>query len=138
MRYATSFAGAIPALFLVACGGGNGDSADVARLEAGHPLTARSAEGRALAHVDVEGGSVMEGNNAFVIHFEPESTELVGASGLMPVHGHGFSRAPSIEKTDAGYRVGNLVFYMSGLWHVHLDLTVENQHDEVEFSIDVP
>jgi hypothetical protein len=129
-----------PLLCLTAllAGCGSGDAADIARLQAGQPLTEESAAGHAVVHVDVEGGAVMEGKNAFAIWFEPASTELTGASALMPVHGHGFARAPVIEKTEDGYRVRDVVFYMSGLWNVHLDLNVDDHTDHLEFSVDVP
>jgi hypothetical protein len=134
---------ALTALLFLACSsvvacGSSEDTADIARLTAGQQLTHASADGHAVVHVDVVGGALVEGKNAFSVWFEPETTELTGASALMPVHGHGIDRTPTIEKTGEGYRVGELVFYMSGLWNVHLDLNVDSHADHLEFSIDVP
>jgi hypothetical protein len=122
------------AAFLVGCGGGVGDD----RLVAGQQLTLVSQGGRAVAHLNVEGDEIVEGTNTLSIAFEPASTELVGASALMPVHGHGFVKKPVIEKTDDGYRMSDVIFYMSGLWSVSLDVNVESSEDSVEFTVDVP
>jgi hypothetical protein len=121
---------------LVACGGGDagGD-----RLVPGEQLTLVSSAGRAVAHLHVEGDSIVEGRNTLLVHFEPATTELVGASALMPVHGHGFVKQPVIDKTDDdGYRMTDVIFYMSGLWSVVLDLDVNSSDDSVEFTVDVP
>jgi hypothetical protein len=132
---APGFRAALAALLLVACGSSD-DVAQIPRLTAGQQLTEPSAAGHATVHVSAVGGAVIEGKNAFTVTFEPASTELTGASALMPVHGHGTE--PTIEKTDEGYRVGNVVFYMSGLWNVHLDLNVDSRVDHLDFSVDVP
>src|SRR5262245_32708447 len=124
--HAPGFRAALAALLLVACGSGD-DVAEIPRLTAGQPLTQHAPSARAAAHVAAVGGAVIEGKNAFTVTFEPATTELTGASALMPVHGHGTE--PIIEKTDGGYRVGNVVFYMSGLWNVHLDLSVDSHVD---------
>jgi hypothetical protein len=125
----------LAALGVVGCGSSS-DGSD-SRLESGQTLTLPSDDGHAVAHLDAEGG-IVEGKNVLHVAFEPASTELVGASALMPVHGHGFNKPPTIEKADDGYRMSDVVFYMSGLWNVVLDVKVADIDDKIEFTIDVP
>ncbi|MBS2012917.1 MAG: hypothetical protein JST00_08525 [Deltaproteobacteria bacterium] len=63
--------------------------------------------------------------------------ELVTVSALMPAHGHG-TRPPSVERTAEGYRVKELVLYMSGRWEVRLALRAGAVEDEALITIDVP
>jgi len=63
--------------------------------------------------------------------------ELVDASALMPAHGHG-TRPPTIERTAEGYRVRDLILYMSGRWEVRFSLREGGRDDEALLVVDVP
>ena len=81
------------------------------------------------------------GKNELVVTFPSgppgAAVELVQASALMPAHGHG-SKPPTIEKVGEGYRVTNLVLYMSGRWEVRFALRVDGHDDEALVGIGVP
>lgn len=119
---------------LPGCGAGS----DTPRNELlpGNTLVVASSDGTTTGHVRAE-GDIVEGQNAFLVEFDPVSTELVTASALMPVHGHG-ADPPSVSKTTSGYRVSNMVFSMAGLWDVFLDVRVSTASDRIEFTVDVP
>lgn len=118
---------------------GCGSGAETPRDELlpGTTLTIASADGAATGHVSAEGGRIVEGQNTILVDFEPSTTELVTVSALMPVHGHGIV-PPSVSRTATGYRVGNVIFSMSGLWDVFLDVRVSDTTDRIEFTVDVP
>jgi hypothetical protein len=79
------------------------------------------------------------GKNELVVTFPSRTgTELVQASALMPAHGHG-SRPPVIERAPAGgYRVRDLILYMSGRWEVRFALRADGHDDEALVTVDVP
>jgi len=122
---------------VLASGCGSGDPAPASELRQGQTLVVASAEGRATAHVRAEGGHFAQGENVFLVDFDPTSTTLVAASTFMPVHGHG-SPDPVIGRDGDGYRVSSLLFTMPGLWNVTFDIVALDQPDEVELSVDVP
>ncbi|MBX3192707.1 MAG: hypothetical protein KF819_37330 [Labilithrix sp.] len=78
------------------------------------------------------------GKNDLLVTFPPPlAAELVRASALMPAHGHG-SKPPTIERTEEGYRVRDLVFYMSGRWEVRFGIRAGEREDEALLTVDVP
>jgi hypothetical protein len=79
------------------------------------------------------------GKNELVVTFPSRAgSELVQASALMPAHGHG-SRPPVIEPApEGGYRVRDLILYMSGRWEVRLGLRIDGRDDEALVTVDVP
>lgn len=78
------------------------------------------------------------GKNDLLVTFPARAaTELVQASALMPSHGHG-SKPPTVERDGEGYRVSNLVLYMSGRWEVRLALRADGRDDEAVVTVDVP
>lgn len=78
------------------------------------------------------------GKNDLLVTFPSRArTELVQASALMPAHGHG-SKPPVVERAGDGYRVSNLVLYMSGRWEVRFALRVDGRDDEALVTVDVP
>lgn len=78
------------------------------------------------------------GTNALMVAFPSRAgTELASASALMPAHGHG-SKSPTIERSAEGYRVSNLVLFMSGRWEVRFVLRAGGHDDEALVTIDVP
>ena len=63
--------------------------------------------------------------------------ELTAFSAVMPAHGHG-SKPPVIEKTESGYRVRELILFMSGRWQMRLTFRHEGHDDEALLNVDVP
>jgi hypothetical protein len=120
---------------LPGCGAGSDAPRD--ELVPGTTLDLVSSDGRATGHVRAEGEQIVEGKNALLVEFEPAATELVTASALMPVHGHGIV-PPSVSRTATGYRVGNVIFPMPGLWDVFLDVRLTGKISRIEFTVDVP
>jgi hypothetical protein len=108
------------------------------QVEPGQALEVAGVEGHATGRVRVDGDSVVEGRNAFLVDFEPSDTTLTQASALMPAHGHGAPAAPTITHTQTGYRVSDLILAMPGLWDVRLVVDVAGAADRIEFSVDVP
>jgi hypothetical protein len=123
------------ALSLSACGGGSDDSSN--EVVPGHVLSVASAGGLATGTVRLDGAQITRGQNTFFVAFEPATTEVNGASTLMPAHGHG-SVIPSLARDGDGYRISNVVFNMPGLWEVRLDLAVDGNSDRLIFSADAP
>jgi hypothetical protein len=135
-RAVTYVAGwALTAALLPGCGAGS----DTPRNELlpGNTLVIASSRGTTTGHVRLESDHIQEGQNAFLVEFDPASTELVTASALMPVHGHGMA-PPSVSRTSTGYRVYDMIFSMAGLWDVFLDVRVGTASDRIEFTVDVP
>lgn len=78
------------------------------------------------------------GTNDLLVTFPARAgTELVQATAIMPAHGHG-SKPPTVERAGEGYRVSNLVLYMSGRWEVRFALRVDGRDDEALVILDVP
>ena len=126
----------LAAAALPACGSSSEDTP--AELQAGSTLTVASSDGTATGHVSVEGPAIVEGPNSFLVEFEPSATELVTASALMPVHGHGTPAPPTVSALSPGYRIDRMMLNMSGLWDVFLDVRVEGESSRIEFTVDVP
>jgi hypothetical protein len=101
-------------------------------------MTISGLHGRASGQVRVDGDTLTEGRNAFLVELSPSGTVLTGASALMPAHGHGSPSPAVITQTATGYRVSDLIFSMPGLWDVFLDVDAAGQADRIEFSVDVP
>jgi hypothetical protein len=88
--------------------------------------------------VDVSASAPIKlGKNELSVSFPDVGTELVHVTALMPAHGHG-SPDPTIEKTEAGYAVHDVVFYMSGRWEVRFGIRVGDHDDEARAVVDVP
>ena len=77
------------------------------------------------------------GKNVLGVSPSRPGTELVAVSALMPAHGHG-TRPVVIDRTADGYRVSELVLYMSGRWEVRLSLRESGRDDEALLTVDVP
>lgn len=123
-------------LIATACGGAGETPSD--QVEPGRSTSVAALKGRATGHVSVDGTSIVQGPNAFLVDFEPSETQLTHASALMPSHGHGSPKPATIAETDTGYRVSDMILSMPGLWNVFLDVQVDGAPDRVEFSVDVP
>ena len=121
---------------LPACGSSSDPTP--AELEAGSTLTVASSDGTATGHVRVDGSAIVEGPNSFLVDFDPSQTELVAASALMPVHGHGTPAPPTVSSLSPGYRIDRMMLNMSGIWDVFLDVRVEGKTSRIEFTVDVP
>ena len=126
---------ALSAAFAEGCSG----TADTPNDEvvAGQALTVTSAGGLATGTVRLEGDHIAEGKNAFLVDFDPTTTEVISASTLMPVHGHG-SATPTVAHDGSGYRISDVIFNMPGLWEVRLDIDVAGKPDRVVFNADAP
>lgn len=96
-------------------------------------------ESRDARLVDVTASAPIKlGQNELVVTFPSTPTaELVQVSALMPAHGHG-SKPPVLERIPQGYRVSNLVLYMSGRWEVRFALRIDGRDDEALVIVDVP
>jgi hypothetical protein len=120
----------------VACGSSDGTPAD--RLGQGQTLTVASRKSAIETKVSAVGGHYAQGKNSFEIVFDPTKTVLDSASAFMPVHGHGTPAPPTIAQAGDGYRISDFIFSMPGTWNVTLKVTLDDQPDKVEFSLDVP
>jgi hypothetical protein len=132
----TTFGAALAASVLSACSSAAETPAD--QLEPGQTITVSALHGAASGRVSVDGDTLVEGLNAFLVELSPAGTSLTQASALMPSHGHGSPGAATITRTTTGYRVSNLIFSMPGLWSVLLDVDAEGRQDRMEFSVDIP
>jgi hypothetical protein len=126
---------AAAALLTAACGG----EADPSTTEvvAGQALRVASANGLATGTVRLDGDQVARGKNAFLVDFDPSSTEISSASTMMPVHGHG-SVTPTLSRSGTSYRLSDVVFNMPGLWEVRLDIAIDGRADRLVFDVDAP
>jgi hypothetical protein len=120
-------------MFIAACGAS--DDTSTPELREG---TVR-VQSREATAVDVSTAEPIKlGKNDLLVTFPSRAgTELVQASALMPAHGHG-SKPPTVERAGDGYRVSNLVLYMSGRWEVRFALRVDGRDDEALLTVDVP
>jgi hypothetical protein len=123
---------------LVSLGCSGGSETPGNQLEPGHAITVSALQGGASGRVSVDGDTLAEGQNAFLVELSPPGTDLTRASALMPSHGHGSPAPGTIARTTIGYRVSNLIFSMPGLWNVLLDVDAGGRQDRIEFSVDIP
>ena len=123
-------------LFGTACSGQSETPSN--QLEPGEALDVAGMYGHASGSIRVDGNSIVEGRNAFLIQFTPTDTALTQASALMPAHGHGAPATPTITRTQTGYRVSDMILSMPGLWDIMLDVDVAGAADRIEFTVDVP
>jgi hypothetical protein len=131
-----AFALLLGVLLSVGCSGGSERPSN--QLEPEQTITVSALHGQASGQVSVDGHTLVEGENAFLVELSPSGADLAQASALMPAHGHGSPTAAVISRTTTGYRVSNLVFSMPGLWNVLLDVDIAGQRDRIEFSVDIP
>lgn len=123
-------AGAV--LFASACGAGEDTAVPTLREGTVRVTT------RAQSLVDVSTAEPIKlGKNVLGVSPSRAETELVAVSALMPAHGHG-TRPVVIDRTADGYRVSELVLYMSGRWEVRLSLREGGRDDEALLTVDVP
>lgn len=128
--------GLVLCVLLAACG--SSDDTSTPELREG---TVR-VQSRESTLVDVSATQPIKlGKNDLMVTFPSRagaaSPELVQASALMPAHGHG-SKPPTVERAGEGYRVTDLVLYMSGRWEVRFALRVDGHDDEALVTVDVP
>ncbi len=123
------------ALVAAGCGASSDPASDL--VVPGQALDVTSAAGLAKGTVRLDGTSIVEGKNAFVVDFDPSTTQITSASTLMPVHGHG-SATPTVSREGGGYRVADVVFNMPGLWQVRLAIDVAGTPDRFVFAVDAP
>jgi hypothetical protein len=126
----TALAVALTALSAAGCS--SGEEGDAAGIDA---LVVESEHGATSATVHAD--RVAQGKNSLDVAFDPASTKLTAATLFMPIHGHG-SPSPTIERTDAGFRLDDVIFNMAGTWDVTLVVEVGETSDQVEFTVDVP
>jgi len=106
-------------------------------LSASKPLEVYAeASGIALS-VELDGGSVVRGENALWVRLSAEDATLEGVNAVMPAHGHD-TAAATLELSDDGYHVTGLLLFMPGRWEVTLELEVGAMLDRASFSVDVP
>jgi hypothetical protein len=126
---------ALTALCLAACG--SGDDEPTHEVVPGQALSVASTSGLAVGTIRVDGAQINRGQNAFLVIFDPSTTDVSSASTLMPAHGHG-SVAPALAREGDGYRISNVVFNMPGLWEVRLELAIDGKPDRLVFNADAP
>lgn len=131
----SAFAAIVAALCLAACGSGDGESSH--EVVPGQPLSVASTGGLAVGTIRVDGVQINRGQNAFLVGFNPSTTEISSASTLMPAHGHG-SVSPSFAREGDEYRISDVVFNMPGLWEVRLELAIDGKPDRLVFNADAP
>lgn len=107
------------------------------QLQPGQTLDVSGEHGHATGSVRVD-GDIVQGRNAFLVDFHPSDTALTQANALMPSHGHSSPAAPTITRTQTGYRISDVILSMPGLWDVLLDVDVAGAADRIQFSVDVP
>ncbi|HEX4334268.1 MAG TPA: hypothetical protein VH062_00055 [Polyangiaceae bacterium] len=123
---------------LLAVGCGSSDAAPADQLQQGATLTVASDAHAIKTEISADGDHYAQGRNTFVVKFDPGTTVLDKASAFMPVHGHGTPAAPTITQDGDSYRVSDFIFSMPGLWNVTLAVSLDDDADKVEFSLDVP
>ena len=125
----------LASLLAAGCGGETEPAAN--EVVAGRELHVSSANGIATGTVRLDGDQITRGRNAFLVDFEPSSTEITAAMTLMPVHGHG-SVTPTLTRDGTSYRISDVVFNMPGLWEVRLEIALGGSPDRVVFNVDAP
>lgn len=125
------------ALAAIVAGGaacGSETEAETPSLRAGSvSVTSRAGSALTVSAVD----PIKLGKNDLGIRTLDRGVEVVTVSALMPAHGHG-TKPPVVERTADGYRVKELVLYMSGRWEVRLALRAGGRDDEALLTVDVP
>jgi hypothetical protein len=100
-----------------------------------------SSAGLASVRISLNGDRLQRGSNSLNVSVVPREASapvaLVGASALMPAHGHSSGRPVLVPVADH-YRIDDLVLYMPGRWDVRLDFEIAGEPDESEFSLEVP
>lgn len=87
--------------------------------------------------VELDGGSIVRGENALWVRLADPHAMLTGVSAVMPAHGHDTAPA-TIELGDRGYRVAGLLLFMPGRWDITLELETDSIRDHAVFSVNVP
>jgi hypothetical protein len=66
-----------------------------------------------------------------------DATLMVEAT--MPSHGHGMNRHPRVvDRVEGRYRVAGMLFHMSGLWQIDIDVIRRHVAEGVRFDVDLP
>lgn len=113
------------------------DSAEGPTLSADKPLQIQAESSGMTTTVELDGSSVVRGDNAFWVRLSDADATLTGVHALMPAHGHDTAPA-TIAPSDRGYHVTGLQLFMPGRWEVTLELEVGAMLDRALFSLDVP
>ena len=109
----------------------------LATLSGAAPLEIYASDSGMTVTIELDGNSIVRGENAFWVRLaDPEAT-LTGVSAVMPAHGHDTAPA-TIELGERGYRVAGLLLFMPGRWETTLELETDSKRDHAVFSIDVP
>ena len=112
-------------------------------LNGGASVVQSSNDGLVDATVTLGAASLARGSNSFLVALEPaadasaDTPILTDAIATMPAHGHSVT-ATGIAPDGASYRIGDLDFFMSGLWQVDLGVALGARTDHVVFDLDVP
>lgn len=71
---------------------------------------------------------------------QPIENAEIEVGGGMPQHNHGFPTSPEVTEELGGgeYRLEGMKFSMGGWWELKLQISVEEEVDEVTFNIVLP
>ena len=77
-----------------------------------------------------------------VLDGEDRTTPLAGSTvavaGWMPDHGHGMTRFPRVEAVDDGrFLVHGMLFHMSGLWEIQVDVIHAGLSSRADFEVEL-
>jgi hypothetical protein len=97
---------------------------------------------RGLLDADIRVATpVARGPNELFVQLHPRhgagEAALISVRATMAAHGHQSSEA-TVERTEAGFHADNFDLFMSGRWHVVLELALDEQRDSVSLPVDVP
>jgi hypothetical protein len=81
--------------------------------------------------------SIRRGANTFTLSTADDAT-TVYASVWMPAMGHAAPMSPRVVRTDATYRIEDVVFSMPGTWELKVDVTCPTRHGSRAFRFEVP
>lgn len=118
--------------FVPACGGSEEDPSTPTLSDGSVAVTSRAGSALTVSTA----APIKLGKNDLGIT-AGVGVEVVNVSALMPAHGHG-TKPPAVERTADGYRVKELVLYMSGRWEVRFALRAGGAEDEALITVDVP
>lgn len=115
-----------------ACGGSEEDPTTPTLIDGSVAVTSRAGSALTVSTA----APIKLGKNDIGIK-AGAGVEVVTVSALMPAHGHG-TKPVTVERTADGYRVKELVLYMSGRWEVRFALRAGGAEDEALITVDVP
>lgn len=103
-----------------------------------------SESGNVVVHAESDPAVPRVGDNTvFLSLSDPDGVAITGASievePWMPHHGHGTEAVPVAEELgDGDYKVGNVVYTMSGMWELRTEVQAPDVEEHIVLHVDVP